>query len=160
MVTIKKDELRAKTQLLIYSLILATMAVIFAGCAAPISGRLQSSPEVTGVFQNSRILPDHQYYISGFQRVPYAIIAVDNNYQLRAGRWQPIDMDPTSLNQLIYRMESVYSLNPRGGLEVLDPEGNRLGAWYSSQYQTRVKREKDNRIVVVNPDPPDLRGIP
>jgi hypothetical protein len=159
MVSTKKDELRVRTQFLIYSLILAIMAVIFAGCSAPIVGRLQSSPEVTGVFKSSRILPDHRYYISGFQRIPYAIIAVDNNYQLRVGHWKPIDMNSTSLNQLIYRMEHVYSLNPRGAW-ILDQEGNRLGAWYSSQYQTRVKREKDNRIVVVSPDPPDLRGIP
>ena len=159
MVTTRRTESSVKTQFLIYSLILATMAVIFAGCAAPLAGRLESIPEVTQAFKSSQILPDHQYYVSGFQRVPYAIIAVDNKYQLRAGRWQPIDMDSTSLNQMIYRMEHVYSLNPRGAW-ILDPEGNRLGAWYSSQYQTLVKREKDNRIVVRNPDPPDLRGIP
>ena len=159
MLTTKRYGSRAKTRLLFYSLILATIAYIFAGCAAPISGRLQSSPEATEMFKNSLILPNHQYYVSGFQRIPYAIIAVDNNYQLRTSRWKPIDMDSTSLNQLIYRMGHVYSLNPRGAW-ILDQEGNRLGAWYSSQYQTKVKREKDNRIVVLNPDPPDLRGIP
>jgi len=159
MATTKADASRVKPQFLIYGLIPAIMAVIFAGCSIPLTGRLQSSPEVTDVFERSRILPDHQYYVSGFQRVPYAIIAVDNKYQLRAGSWQPIDMDPTALNHMIYRMERVYSLNPKGAW-ILDHEGNRLGAWYSSQYQTFVKREEDNRIVVANPDPPDLRGIP
>jgi len=52
----------------------------------------------------------------------------------------------------------VYSLNPRGAW-ILDHEGNRLGIWYSSQYQTLVKQEKDGRIVVVTPEPPDLRGV-
>ncbi len=150
---------KAKTRFVFCGLILALMTLFFAGCASPISGRLQSSPEVTEVFKSSRILPNHQYYVSGFQRIPYAIIAVDINYQLRSRRWKPIDMDSTSLNQLIYRMEHVYSLSPRGAW-ILDHGGNRLGIWYSSQYQTTVKREKDNRIVVVNPDPPDLRGIP
>jgi len=135
------------------------MLLIFTGCATPISGRLQSSPEVTEVFKSSQIVADHQYYVSGFQRIPYAIIAVDNNFQLRSDRWKPINLDSTSLNQLIYRMEHVYSLNPRGAY-ILDHEGHRLGLWYSSQYQTKVKREKDNRIVVLNPSPPDLRGIP
>jgi hypothetical protein len=159
MLTIKRCAAGTKTRFLFYSLILATMALTFAGCATPISGRLQSSPEATEMFKSSRILPNHQYYASGFQRIPYAIIAVDNNYQLRTGRWKPIDMDSTLLNQLIYRMEHVYSLNPRGAW-ILDHEGNRLGAWYSSHYQTTVKREKENRIVVVSPEPPDLRGIP
>ena len=139
--------------------ILASVLLMAAGCAAPSAGRLESSPEVTEVFRSSRILPDHRYYISGFQRIPYAIIAVDNKYQLRSSRWQPMDMDSTSLNQLIYRMEHVYSLNPRGAW-ILDHEGNRLGIWYSSQYQTTVRREEENRLVVINPEPPDLRGIP
>jgi hypothetical protein len=155
----KKCGFRAKTRFVFNGLILALAALIFAGCSAPIAGRLQGSPEVTEVFKSSQIVANHQYYVSGFQRIPYAVIAVDNNYQLRSSRWKPINMDSTSLNQLIYRMEHVYSLNPRGAW-ILDHEGNRLGIWYSSQYQTKVKREKDNWIVVVNPDPPDLRGIP
>jgi len=159
MLTIKRCEAGTKTRFLFYSLILATMALTFAGCATPISGRLENSPQATELFKKNQILPGHQYYVSGFQRIPYAIIAVDNNFQLRVGHWKPIDMNSTSLNQLIYRMEHVYSLNPRGAW-ILDQEGNRLGAWYSSQYQTKVKRGKDNRIVVLSPDPPDLRGIP
>ena len=159
MLKTKKHGFRIKTRFVFNGLILALMLLIFTGCATPISGRLQSSPEVTEVFKSSQIVADHQYYVSGFQRIPYAIIAVDNNFQLRSDRWKPINLDSTSLNQLIYRMEHVYSLNPRGAY-ILDHEGHRLGLWYSSQYQTKVKREKDNRIVVLNPSPPDLRGIP
>ncbi len=137
----------------------ALIFLIFAGCATSGTGRLQSSPEVTEVFQRNQILSNHQYYISGSQIVPFGIIAIDNNYQLRTKRWRPIDMDSTSLNQLIYRMDQVYSLNPKGAW-ILDNEGNRLGVWFSSQYQTVVRRDKNNRIVVVDPEPPDLRGIP
>ena len=150
---------RTKTRFIYGGLIVALMILILAGCSTPLVGRLQSSPEITEVFKSNRILPNHQYYVSGFQRIPYAIIAVDNNYQLRSSRWKPIDMDAAALNQLIYRMEHVYSISPKGAL-ILDHEGNQLGIWYSSRIQTKVKREKDNQIVVVSPDPPDLRGIP
>ena len=141
------------------SLILAFIVLAFAGCAAPISGRLEVSPEVTEVFRKNQILADHQYYISGDQRIPFAIIGIDNNYQLKFHRWRAIDINSTQLNQLIYRMEQVYSKTPRGAW-ILDHDGTRLGIWYSSQYQTMVRRDRQNRIVVVNPDPPDLRGIP
>jgi hypothetical protein len=154
----KKYPSGAKNGLIFDVLIMTVLALTLAGCTVANSGRLQGSPEATEVFKSNRILPDHQYFVSGFQRVPYAIIAVDNKYQLRSRRWQAIDLDATALNQLIYRMENVYSLNPRGAL-ILDHEGNQLGLWYSSQYQTTVRREKDNRIVVVSPEPPDLRGI-
>jgi hypothetical protein len=56
-------------------------------------------------------------------------------------------------------MSHVYSIEPRGAW-ILDQDGNRVGIWYSSRYQTTVKIEKDNYVVVVTPEPPDLRGIP
>ena len=159
MSTAKRYVSRATTRFLFYNLTLAMVAFIFAGCTATVSGRLQNSPEVTELFESSRILPNHSYYVGGFQRVPYAIIAIDNKYELRIRYWKPLDLDSAALNQLVYRMENVYSLNPRGAW-ILDQDGSRLGVWYSSQYQTRVKRDREGRIVVANPDPPDLRGVP
>ncbi len=158
MIGIKKFT-AAATRFLFSILFLASTALFLAGCSASSYGRLQSSPEVTQAFKQNRILSNHQYYVSGFQRIPYAIIAIEGSYQLRSKRWQPVNIDATALNQLVYRMEHVYSLNPRGAW-ILDQEGNRLGIWYSSEYQTKVRREKDNRITVVTPAPPDLRGIP
>jgi len=135
------------------------MPVFLAGCGSVTYGRLENSPEVTQVFRNGQVLSSYQYYISGFQRIPYAIIAIDNNYQLRSGRWQPLDMDSSTLNQIVFRMDAVYSLTPRGSW-IVDQEGHRLGVWYSSQYQTKVERDKNNQIMVVSPEPPDLRGVP
>jgi hypothetical protein len=144
---------------LIAGLSIFLITVFFVGCGSVTYGRLENSPEITLVFKNSQILSNFQYYISGFQRVPYAIIAIDSKYQLRSGRWQPIDMDSSTLNQIVYRMDHVYSLTPRGAW-IVDDKGNRLGVWYSSQYQTTVQREKDDQIMVVSPEPPDLRGVP
>jgi len=149
----------AKNHLVFKSLILALNALIFVGCSTPISGRLEGSPEATEVFRKNQILANHDYYISGDQRIPLAIIAIDNKYQFKTSRWRAIDMNSTQLSQLTYRMEQVYSINPRGAW-IMDNDGTRLGIWYSSQRQTLVKRDRENRVVVVNPDPPDLRGIP
>lgn len=154
-----KTYARAAAPRLIAGLSLLLTTVLFVGCGSVTYGRLENSPEITQVFKNNQILSDYQYYTSGFQRVPYAIIAVDNKYHLRTGRWQPLDMDSATLNQMVYRMDHVYSLAPRGAW-ILDDKGNRLGVWYSSQYQTTVQRENDNQILVANPEPPDLRGVP
>ena len=149
----------AEAARLILGLFLVLMPVLLAGCGSVTYGRLENSPEVTQVFRKGQVLSSYQYYTSGFQRVPYAIIAIDSNYQLRSGRWQPLDMDSTTLNQIVFRMDAVYSLTPRGAW-IVDQEGHRLGVWYSSQYQTKVERDKNNQIMVVSPEPPDLRGIP
>jgi hypothetical protein len=149
----------SKGWFLFLNIILALMIAVLTGCSSSNHGRLQSSPEVTQVFKNNQILSDHQYYSSGFQRIPYGIIGIDNKYRLRSSRWKPIDLNPTLLNQLTYRMEHVYSIPPRGAW-ILDPDGNRVGIWYSSRDQTTVKIEKDDYVVVVTPKPPDLSGIP
>jgi len=134
-------------------------AVVLAGCGTSNNGRLQSSSEADQIFKNNQLLPDHTYYYSGFQRVPYGIIGIDNNFTLRSSVWKPFELNPTVLKQLSYRMANVYSLDPRGAW-ILDAEGNRVGIWYSSRNQTKIKIEKDRQIVVVAPEPPDLRGIP
>jgi hypothetical protein len=148
-----------KGRFLFLNMVLALMIAILSGCGSSNHGRLQSSHEVTQAFQNKQILSDHQYYFSGFQRIPYGIIGIGSKYRLRSSRWKPIELNPTLLNQLIYRMEHVYSLEPRGAW-ILDQDGNRVGIWYSSRYQTTVRIKKDNYVVVVTPEPPDLSGIP
>ena len=148
-----------KGWLLFLSITPALMIAVLSGCGSSIYGRLQSSHEVTQVFKNNQILSDHQYYFSGFQRIPYGIIGIGSRYRLRSSRWKPIELNPTLLNQLAYRMEHVYSMQPRGAW-ILDQDGNRIGIWYSSRDQTKVILEKDNYVVVVTPEPPDLRGIP
>jgi hypothetical protein len=141
------------------SLFLLPLIVVVVGCGSATYGRLESSPEITKVFKDGKILSSYQYYTSGFQRIPYAIIAVDSNFQLRSGGWQALDMDAAALNQIVFRMDTVYSLTPRGAW-IVDHEGNRLGVWYSSQYYTTVERRPNNQILVVSPEAPDLRGVP
>ena len=149
----------AKRWFLFLCIVLALMMAVLSGCSSSNHGRLQSSHEATQVFKNNQILSDHQYYSSGFQRIPYGIIGIANKYKLRSNHWKPIDLNPTLLNQLIYRMEHVYSIAPRGAW-ILGPDGNRIGIWYSSRDQTTVKIEKDDYVVVMIPKPPDLSGIP
>ena len=139
--------------------ILVVGTMVLSGCGTSINGRLQNSREANQIFENNQLLPNHTYYYSGFQRIPYGIIGIDDTYTLRSNRWKPIELNPTLLNQLKYRMAHVYSLDPRGAW-ILDPEGNRMGIWYSSRRSTRIRIEKNNQIVVVTPEPPDLRGVP
>ena len=143
--------------LLCFILVLGTM--VLSGCGTSNNGRLQNSREASQIFKNNQVLPDYTYYYSGFQRIPYGIIGIDNTYTLRSSHWKPIELNPTLLNQLKYRMAHVYSLDPRGSW-ILDPEGNRVGIWYSSRSNTKIRIEKNNQIVVLAPEPPDLRGIP
>jgi hypothetical protein len=138
---------------------LALGATFLDGCGPSSYGSLQYSPEANQMFENNQLIPNYTYYYSGFQRVPYGIIGIDNNYTLRSSIWKPFELDPEVLKQLSYRMDQVYTLNPRASW-ILDQEGNRVGIWYSSQSATKIRIEENRQIVVLAPEPPDLRGIP
>ena len=140
----------------------AGLIIIFfslTACGTTNYGSLNASSEATQLFENNQVLPDHDYYYYGFQRIPYAIIGVHRDYKLYSKTWQYIKLTPTSLNQLLYRMDIVYRAPPRGAW-ILNAEGSRIGIWYSSVYSTAVKTKPDNQIMIVPPKPPDLTGTP
>jgi hypothetical protein len=127
-------------------------------CTTPNYGTLQPSSEITNIFENNRILSDHIYYYSGLQGVPDAIIGIHHNYSLRSGWWRKIDFTALTLKTWVFRMTAVPLIKPQGAW-ILDPDGNRIGIWFAAQRHTVVRLESDNRIVVVPPKQPDLKGV-
>lgn len=122
-------------------------------------GKLQASHDVTELFEKAQVLPDHMYYFSGLQGVPDAIIGIRPNYSLRARLWQEVDFSRFTLHKWIYRMNYVHLVTPQGAW-ILGPDGNRIGIWFSAQKQTAVRLDRENRLVIAPPPPPELRGAP
>ena len=137
------------------------LVALLCACASGTTnyGKLQSSANITQLFDNAQVLPDHTYYYSGLQGVPDAIIAIHPNYSLRAKIWQQIDFSHTTLEKWIYRMKYVHLVTPRGAW-IIGPNGDQLGIWFSAQRQTAVRLDKENRLVIAAPQPPELRGVP
>ena len=127
-------------------------------CSTPNYGNLQPGSEITKIFENNRFLSDHLYYFSGLQGVPDAIIAVHPNYSLQSRNWQQVDLTASTLKTWAFRMTSIQLIKPQGAW-ILDPDGNRIGIWFAAQRHTVVRLESDNRIVVVPPKQPDLKGV-
>lgn len=132
---------------------------LLCSCTAPNYGKLQSSFNITELFEKAQVLPDHVYYYSGLQGVPDAIVGIHPNYTLRAKTWQQIDFSNTILKKWIYRMNYVQLVTPQGAW-ILGPEGDRLGVWFSATRQTAVRLDSENRLMVAPPLPPELRGVP
>jgi hypothetical protein len=127
-------------------------------CAAQNYGRLQPSPEITRMFEDERVLTDYVYYYSGLQGVPDAIIGVHPDYSLSSDSWRQFDLTPLTLEKWVFRMRIVSLISPQGAW-ILGPQGNRIGIWFSSQNQTPVRLEENNRLVVVPPGPTQLQEI-
>ena len=120
-------------------------------------GKLERSNEITKVFQTHRILPDHKYYISGWGSVPYAIIAIESQYTLRKGLWNPVKVTVPILRNWVREMDIIYGYPPSGS-RILDHKGQQLGVWYSSKQWTTIIIEEENEIAVFAPEAPGFRG--
>ena len=133
--------------------------LMLCSCSTSNYGKLQRSPEITKIFDDHRILSEHSYYYSGLQGVPDAIIGLHTSYTLKSRLWQAVDFDSQLLKTWVNRMTYVHLVSPRGAW-ILDPEGHRIGVWYSARHQTTVRVEKDNHVFIAAPVPPELRGAP
>jgi hypothetical protein len=120
-------------------------------------GKLERDREVTQIFETYQILEDHAYYINGWGSIPYAIIAIDDQYKLRKGLWKKVDITVPLLRGWVSQMDMVYGYPPYGS-RILDHKGNPLGMWYSSKQWTTVVIEEENQIAVFTPEPPGFRG--
>jgi hypothetical protein len=127
-------------------------------CTTQNYGNLKPSSEITKIFENHQVLSDHLYYYSGLQGVPDAIIAIHPDYSLRARTWQQINLTAFRLKTWVYRMSTVQVITPQGAW-ILDPDGNRIGIWFSGQRHTAVRLEQNNRVVISPPDPPKAQRI-
>jgi hypothetical protein len=153
------DHPAARSRLWFLGAIGLALLGLLCSCTTSNYGRLQSSHEITQLFENAQVLQDHSYYFSGLQGVPDAIIAIHPNYALRDKLWTPVDFTHAALEKWVYRMSYVQLTNPHGAW-ILGPKGDRLGIWFAAQRGTSVRLDRENRVVVSPPKPPDLRGIP
>ena len=120
-------------------------------------GKLERDRDVNQIFQTYQILPDHKYYASGRENIPYAIIGVQAEYILRPGLWHEIDLTPQLLRSWVSQMDNIYGYPPYGSV-ILDNNGNRIGIWYSSKQWTTVLIEDNNEIAILAPEAPGFRG--
>ena len=152
--TIQKNGIKFQR---LYAVIALGLLFLLCSCAGANYGKLEASEEVTKIFDNYQILSDHSYYFSGMQAVPDAIVGIHSGYFLKSKMWQQVDFSSFLLRKLVDRMGYVHIVAPRGTW-ILDPDGNRIGVWYSAQHQTTVRVAEGNHVVVVPPPPPGLRG--
>ena len=120
-------------------------------------GKLKRDRDVNRTFKTYKILPDHKYYTSGHSNIPYAIIGVQNLYELRPGMWHEINLTTPLLRSWVSQMDNIYGYPPYGSI-ILDNNGKRVGVWYSSKQWTTVIIEENNEIAVLAPEIPGFRG--
>lgn len=136
------------------------VALLISGCFGNY-GRLKHNVAVSRAFQNYQVEPDYKYYYYGRTNMPYAIVGIDRAYHMRSRVWREVDQDTEEFQNMVFwvweDIRYAYQRNFSRGAYILDPEGNRVGIWYSGLWWAAIRFEENNRIVVM-PETPFMGG--
>ena len=115
-------------------------------------GRVQSSNDISNLFERHEVLPDHAYVTAGSEARPTAIMAGHCSYSLKPDLWRSVEITSARLNRLVDAMTDQLGYTPAtlGGV-IIDPAGERAGVWYSLYSRTTVRFEPENVIIVILP---------
>ena len=131
------------------------LSALISGCFENY-GRLKHNANVTRDFQTYQVDPNFKYYFYGRRSMPYAIVGIDREYHMRSRVWREVDHDTKEFQKMIFWVwddNIPYTRFPRSGAHITDPNGKKVGIWYSSIWYAAVRFDKNNRIVIM-PDTP------
>ncbi|MFB3926640.1 MAG: hypothetical protein ACE14T_11360 [Syntrophales bacterium] len=117
-------------------------------------GYIRPSKSATADFENYRIRPDDNYYYSGPEYIPNAIIGIDKKYILETQLWKKLDLTPKKLRDLVHemRLKGLDTGHMLHGFDIVDQYGNVVGIWYSVLgVSTVVRTEEGNRLILYTP---------
>ena len=134
------------------------IAAMVSGCLGTY-GKLHWDPQVTTAFQSYEVQKDFNYYYYGVGNRTFAMAGISTDYVMESKMWREVQPDTEEFKKLISRAweNSYYKPYDPRGAHILNPEGKRVGVWYSSLRFVTVKFGNDNRIFLI-PDTPFLGG--
>ena len=118
-------------------------------------GRLKRNPEVTKAFKTNQVENDYRYYYYGRSNQPHLIVGIDSDYHMESFMWREVDHRTDKFADMIYWIwtDILYAYNPELGADILDPQGKKVGIWYSGIWWAAIRIHEDNRIEIM----PDVR---
>ena len=138
---------------------LAVALFLLGGCAACSDcGALRKRHEVTTIFSSYTVVPGYNYFYNGEILYPKAIMGVDKSFTLEGTFWTPIELTEEQLTRWVTEINSRPGNNSAAGVngrfegfEILDPQGRRVGVWYSNFDWGVFKFPEENKIVAYSP---------
>jgi hypothetical protein len=131
------------------------MALVVSGCLKNY-GRLQRDPQVTKSFDDNTVNPGYQYFYYGRSNQPYVIVGIDRTYYMDSRMWREVEPNSDQFKEMVYWIwtDVLYAPYYGKGAHILDPQGNKVGLWYSHFWWAAIRFSDDNRIEIM----PDIGG--
>ena len=147
---------------IILSMLLAGI-LLCGGCAGTFLsqagyGKLRLNDDVRAAFKAYYVNPRYNYYISGNDIYPNAIMGLDEAYTLKSTLWKKRHLTPESLETFVRDMTSKawgtgLVVN---GYDILDDAGRDIGDWFSVPDVHPAIRTVGEREVSISTPPLDL----
>jgi len=120
-------------------------------------GRITPDGNVTNDFEKYQVNPNYNYYISGSDVYPIAIIGLDKALTLEPDLWKQVEITPKKLRELVQGMQfKVKALSWRlvlHGFAMFDENGKQIGVWYSILgAKTSLSMKDDRTVIIITPD--------
>lgn len=137
-----------------------TISTLFllVGCATGDNfGKTERNRDLENMFLNYRVLPYHKYYTAGGYDAPTAVLAIHSDYYLdnSGNLWVPIpNVDSAQMKKWVDTIapeQNYRGTNSYFAAYILDPNGKRVGVWYSIDPNATVKFLGENKILVNTP---------
>lgn len=139
-------------------LVLAALAVLLSACATANTGGVRHSREVAQAFETYFVEPDYNYYLYNQENYPYAVAGLKKPYFIESYDWRPLDPNSDKYRNVIDLVKDF----PRGfsqpyGSYILNPQGERIGMWYSTLSPPGISVDPETNRVSINAARPWLQ---
>ena len=128
---------------------------LIAGCAGNY-GNLKRDTEVQQAFETNQVPMDYKYYYYGFDTRPYVIFGIEPEYEMNSKMWREVMPNTAEFKEMTRWVWEDYGYY-KFGADILNPQGKKVGVFYSAIRETSVKFVNGNQIMVM-PNTPFLWG--
>jgi len=135
------------------SLLLLGISFALTGCiTCEECGSLKIHHDIARLFLNNEIVPGYNYFYSGTSQWPSAIMAIDASYTVKAEFWKPVELSGQDLSEWLQKAANWNGLRRtnKNGAEILSPEGERVGIFFS-KYDNLITKFQGNKVIQVYP---------
>ena len=138
------------------------LLLISSGCASvPVKGygSLVADGRVMDAFDKFKVNPNYNYFYSGSEVYPNAVIGLDKTYTLESDLWKKVDMTPSKMKEIVTFMKdkaaTVNLTTALHGFVIFDDKGKQIGVWYSifqAMTNAAVRMTGDKTVQIDTPD--------
>ncbi len=131
-------------------------AIFFSSCALP-QVTFRRDATVNAAFEKGRVLPGYDYYYSGPEAQPLAIIGIRHGLAFEPGFWQPITLTEKELRDWLWvlRNDTRSPRNRYHGARIFAPDGTEIGVWFSFLDWVVAEVTPEGQVIVHTPDQND-----